>query len=96
MLGLNFTLGSKQVPTFWEVKGEVLQHVQPRRLIGNGVPQVAPSAAEPDSRVPTAASHGRAALAHTPSPRAGLHHLLLQVPPWIRWLLERSLIATVC
>lgn len=36
-LGLNLTLGSKQLPNFWEVKRDVLQHVQPGRLIGNGI-----------------------------------------------------------
>lgn len=39
----------KQLNSFWEVKGDVLQHVQPGRLIGNGISQLAPSAAELDS-----------------------------------------------
>lgn len=60
-LGLNLTLGSKQLSNFWEAKRDVLQHMQPGRLTGNGISQLAPSAAQLDSRAPTPLGFARSA-----------------------------------
>lgn len=95
MLGMNPTLGHEQLQS-WEVKGEVLQHTQP----GDWLAVVFHSWLRPWlSRIPKAqhpsASH-HTALAFTPSPRARVHYCLLQVPPWIRSVLEHSLILNVC
>lgn len=93
---MSLNAGHEQLQSFWEVKGEVLQHTQP----GVWLAVVFHSWLHPWlSRIPKAqhpsASH-HAALAFTRSPQARVHYCLLQVPPRIRSVLEHSPILSVC